>query len=67
VQGGYGAFFAGLVQSFVSITSVAPKALTEAQQASGVQRFKLRANERFDSRSFSEGWCPGARAITNLS
>jgi hypothetical protein len=27
----------------------------------------LRADERFDSRSFSEGWCPGARTITNLS
>ena len=27
----------------------------------------LRAGERFDSRSFSEGWYPGARTITNLS
>jgi len=27
----------------------------------------LRAVARFDSRSFSEGWCPGARIITNLS
>jgi len=29
--------------------------------------FKLCADERFDSRSFSEGWCPGATSITNLS
>jgi hypothetical protein len=29
--------------------------------------FKLRADARFVSRSFSEGWCPGARTITNLS
>ena len=31
--------------------SVAPKALTEAQQASGVQGFKLRADARFAQRS----------------
>jgi hypothetical protein len=29
--------------------------------------FILWANARFDSRSFSEGWCPGARTITYLS
>jgi hypothetical protein len=29
--------------------------------------FQLRADARFDSRSFSEGWCPGATSITNLS
>jgi hypothetical protein len=29
--------------------------------------FELRADERFDSRSFSEGWCPGATTITKLS
>ena len=27
----------------------------------------LLADARFDSRSFSEGWCPGARIITKLS
>jgi len=27
----------------------------------------LGADAPFDSRSFSEGWCPGATAITNLS
>jgi len=27
----------------------------------------LQADARFASRSLSEGWCPGARAITNLS
>jgi len=26
-----------------------------------------RADARFVSRSFSEGWCPGKRNITNLS
>jgi hypothetical protein len=26
----------------------------------------LLADARFDSRSFSEGWCPGATTITNL-
>ncbi len=57
--------------------SVAP-ALTDRRERHGVQTisepeichgagFKLRADERFDSRSFSEGWCPGARTITNLS
>ena len=29
--------------------------------------FKLLADARFVSRSFSEGWCPGARTTTNLS
>jgi hypothetical protein len=29
--------------------------------------FKLRAKARFDSCSSSEGWCPGATTITNLS
>jgi len=27
----------------------------------------LSADARFASRSFSEGWCSGARTITNLS
>ncbi len=27
----------------------------------------MSADERFDSRSFSEGWCPGATAIANSS
>jgi hypothetical protein len=38
--------------------------LPEIYQGTG---FKLRADARFDSCSFSEGWCPGATAITNLS
>jgi len=29
--------------------------------------FKLRTDARFVSRSFSEGWCPGAATITKLS
>ena len=29
--------------------------------------FKLLADAHFDSRSFSEGWCPDATTITNLS
>jgi hypothetical protein len=29
--------------------------------------FILRADERFVSHSFSDGWCPCARTITNLS
>jgi hypothetical protein len=29
--------------------------------------FQLRADARFASRSLSEGWCPGATTITNLS
>jgi len=37
LQGGYGALFAVMVQILLSITRVAPKALTEAKQASGVQ------------------------------
>jgi len=55
-----------------------PKALTDRRERHGVQSvsepeiyhgagFKLRADARFDSRSLSEGWCPGATAITNLS
>ena len=38
-----------------------------ARKLSRYTGFYLRADARFDSRSFSEGWCPGARIITNLS
>jgi hypothetical protein len=55
-----------------------PKALTERSERHGVHtfsksviyhgaRFKLRADKRFASRSFSESWCPGVTTITNLS
>jgi hypothetical protein len=27
----------------------------------------MKADARFGSRSFSEGWCPGSKTITNLS
>jgi hypothetical protein len=40
---------------------------SEARKLSRYTGVQLRADARFDSRSFSEGWCPGATAITNLS
>jgi len=46
--------------------SVAVQTISEPEIYHGAG-FKLRADARFDSRSFSEGWCPGARTITNLS
>jgi hypothetical protein len=46
--------------------SVAVQIVSEPEISQGAG-FKLRADARFDSRSFSEGWCPGATAITNLS
>jgi hypothetical protein len=45
---------------------VAVQVVSEPEICQGAG-FKLRADERFDSRSFSEGWCPGATTITNLS
>jgi hypothetical protein len=66
VQGGYGALFAVQVQIFFSITSVAVQAVLEPENCHDAG-FILRADARFDSRNFSEGWCPGAYIITNLS
>jgi hypothetical protein len=39
--------------------SVAVQIASEQEICQGAG-FKLRADARFDSRSFSEGWCPGA-------
>ena len=41
--------------------------LSRSQKLVKVQEFNCGADARFDSRSFSEGWCPGAKTITNLS
>jgi len=46
--------------------SVAVQVASEPEIRQGTE-FKLRADARFDSRSFSEGWCPGTKTITNLS
>jgi hypothetical protein len=46
--------------------SVAIQTVSEPEISQGAE-FKLRADARCASRSFSEGWCPGATAITNLS
>jgi hypothetical protein len=49
-----------------STGAVLPQTISEPEiyQCTG---FILRADARFDSRSFSEGCCPGAGTITNLS
>ena len=47
-------------------SGVAVQTISEPEIYHGVG-FKLREDVRFDSRSLSEGWCPGARTITNLS
>jgi hypothetical protein len=46
--------------------SVAVQTVSKPEICQGAG-FKLRADARFVSRSFSEGWCPGATAITKLS
>jgi hypothetical protein len=58
--------FAVWVQSFMVITSVAVQTISEAEICQGAESL-LRADARFASRSASEGWCPGATTITNLS
>jgi hypothetical protein len=55
-----------MVQILWSITRVAVQTISEPEIYQG-EGFKLRADARFDSRSFSEGWCPGAKIITKLS
>jgi hypothetical protein len=46
--------------------SVAVQAISEPGICQGAG-FKFRVDASFASRSFSEGWCPGATIITNLS
>jgi hypothetical protein len=68
--------FAVQVQSWFSFTCVAVQAVSKPEISQGAG-LKLRADARFDSRSFlwppkrseggSEGWCPGVTASTNLS
>jgi len=46
--------------------SVAVQTISKPEIYHGAE-FELRADARFDSRSFSEGWCPGTTPITKLS
>jgi len=65
-KGGYGALFADMVQILLRAGAIAVQFISKPESSHGAG-FQLHADARFDSRSFSEGWCPGARTITNLS